>query len=93
MSLDKLGPFGHTLVACGESAVVELVPLLEIQGLAGLYSGSVEAKEGNADRPRTCDFAAFFIAKIRQLSYRFHRDDFSLRDAEVDRIREMYSHR
>ncbi len=87
LSFDELGPFGQTLVACGESTIAELVPLLQIQRMAGLYSGSAEAKEGNADQPRVCDFAAFFIARIKHLPYRFHRDDFTLRDVEIDRVR------
>ena len=89
LSFDELGPFGQTLVACGESAIAELVPLLPIQRLAGLYSGSAEAKEGNADQPRVCDFAAFFISRIKQLPFRFHRDDFTLRNVEIDRVKRL----
>jgi hypothetical protein len=89
LNLDEVGPLGQSLAACGESAVAKLVPLLDIDRAAGVYNGSEEAKEGNADRARVCDFAAFFIAKIKQLPYRFHRDDFSLRDAENDRVKKV----
>jgi len=89
LNMNELGPFGRTLVACGQRAVVELVPLLNIQRLAGLYSGSAEAKEGNADQPRVCDFAAYFIAKIKQLPYRFDRDDVKVRDTEIDRVKKL----
>lgn len=87
LGLDEWGPLGRRLVACGETAVTELAPLLDVDRSAGLYGGSEESKEGNADRARVCDFAAFFIARIKQLPYRFHRDDIGLRDAEINRLK------
>ena len=89
LNLNELGPFGRRLVACGEAAVRALTPLLSQDRAAGLYSGSEESKEGNADRARVCDFAAFFIAKIKQLPYRFYRNDWSLRDAEIDQVKKL----
>jgi hypothetical protein len=88
LGMGDLGPMGLHVVACGESAVEALSPLLNIESRAGLYSGSAEAKIGDSDRARVCDFAAFFISKIRQLPFQFHRDDFALRDAEVERLKE-----
>jgi len=86
LGLGELGPTGLHLVACGEDAVAALVPLLDSKDEAGLYSGSEEAKEGNSDRARFCDFAAFFVARIRHHSYTFHRNNLALRDAEVDAL-------
>jgi len=50
---------GLHLVACGDSAVTSLVPLLDVKLVAGIYRGSKESKLGNGDRARVCDFAAF----------------------------------
>ena len=87
LGLAELGPLGLRLVTCGEAAIAELVPLLQIKRPAGLYGGSEESKEGNSDSPRLCDFAAFFIAKIKHLPYRFYRNDATLRDAEINQLK------
>lgn len=82
-----LGPMGRHLVACGESAVMALAPLLDMRQPAGIYGGSKESKLGNSDYARICDLAAFFIARIRGFPYTFHRDSMALRDAETERIK------
>jgi hypothetical protein len=87
LTLEDIGPLGQRLISFGEEAVVALVPLLDRCGPAGLYSGSIESKEGNGDQPRVCDFAAFFIAKIKRLPYHFYRNEESLRDEEISRLR------
>jgi hypothetical protein len=57
-------PLGKHLVALGEPAVPALVPLLaETRAIS--YSGSKEATVGNEYKMRVKDFAAFFIARIR----------------------------
>jgi hypothetical protein len=87
LRMDEVGPLGERLITLGEGAIPALIPLLDIHESAGVYSGSVESKEGNSDQPRVSDFAAFFIAKIKDLPYHFHRDDDSLRDAEIERLK------
>jgi hypothetical protein len=87
LTLEEIGPFGQRLISFGEEAVVALVPLLDSCEPAGLYSGSIESKEGNSDSPRVCDFAAFFIAKIKRLPYHFYRNEDALRDEEISRLR------
>jgi hypothetical protein len=86
LTMNELGPLGQRLVSFGEPAIELLIPLLKVNKPAGLYSGSIESKEGNSDRPRVCDFAGFFIAKIRQLPFSFYRNDDELRDAEINRL-------
>jgi len=88
LGVGDLGPLGLRLVACGESAVAPLSPLLDVKDSAGNYSGSKEATLGDEDRARVCDFAAFFISKIRRLPFHFHREDFARRDAEIERLKE-----
>jgi len=87
LSMNEVGPLGERLVLFGDAAVESLKPLLEVKESAGLYSGSIESKEGNSDRPRVCDFAGFLVARIRELPFTFHRDDDELRDAEISRLR------
>ena len=87
LGMGDLGPFGKHLVACGEAGTAALAPLLDDARPAGLYGGSKEAKIGNSDNPRVCDFAAFLIAAIRRLPYTFHRNDFTARNAEITRLR------
>jgi hypothetical protein len=87
LGMGDMGPFGKHLVACGAAAVGPLVPLLDDDRPAGLYSGSKESKLGNSDSPRICDFAAFFLAAILGLPYEFHRD-FAMRDAQVAQIKD-----
>jgi hypothetical protein len=87
LGLGELGPMGLHLVGCGDSAVAALVPLLDIKHLAGIYSGSEEAKEGNSDHARVCDFAAFFISRVRGFPYSFHRHRIAQRDAEIEQLK------
>lgn len=87
LGLAELGPLGRHLVACDESAVRALLPLLDFKQTAGIYSGSEESKEGNADQPRICDFAAFFIARIKGWPFSFHRESWAGRDEEMERIK------
>jgi hypothetical protein len=87
LGMGDLGPLGLHLVACGDPAVAALAPLLDDTRSAGIYSGSKESKLGNSDRTRVCDFAAFFISKIRHLTYQFQRDDTAQRDAEIERLK------
>lgn len=88
LGMGDLGPMGLHLVACGEPAAAALAPLLDDERRAGHYSGSAEAKIGESDRARVCDFAAFFISKIKELPFQFHREDFARRDAEIERLKE-----
>lgn len=88
LGMDDLGPMGLHLVACGDSAVPALTPLLAIKQLAGVYSGSAEAKLGDGDYARICDFAAFFISKIKRFPYSFHHHNIPLRDAEIEQLKE-----
>lgn len=83
-----LGPMGLHLVACGDSAMTLLATLLDIKQSAGIYSGSKESKLGNSDHARICDFAAFFISRIRRFPYSFHRHSIALRDAEIEQLKE-----
>jgi hypothetical protein len=57
-------PLGRHVVALGEPAVAALIPLLA-DGHRIDYGGSKEATVGNEYEMRVKDFAAFFIAKIR----------------------------
>jgi hypothetical protein len=82
-----LGPMGLRIVACGESAITALTPLLDIKQSAGIYSSSKESKLGNSDHARVCDFAAFFISRIRRLPYSFHRHRIAQRDAEIEQLK------
>jgi len=82
-----LGPMGQHLVACGDSAVTELSPLLGARQPAGLYSGSKESKLGDSDNARICDFAAFFISLVKGLPYSFHRESIARRDAEIELLK------
>lgn len=88
LGLGDVGALGLRLVACGESAVSALLPLLDVKRSAGSYSGSKEATLGDDDFARVRDFAAFFISKIRRLPFKFHRDDFARRDAEIERLKD-----
>jgi hypothetical protein len=83
-----LGPMGLRLVACGDSAMAALASLLDIRQSAGIYSGSKESKLGNSDRARVCDFAAFFISRIKRFPYSFHRDNITLRDSDIEKLKE-----
>jgi hypothetical protein len=87
LSLGELGPFGQHLIACGDRALTALALLLDLKQAAGLYSGSIESKEGNSDRARICDFAAFFISRIAHHPFHFHRGDMAMRDAEIARLK------
>ena len=88
LGLGELGPLGRHIVECRDDAMAELVPLLDDRQTAGIYSGSEESKEGNGDRARVCDFAAFFISRIMRVPYSFRRDSMELRDADIDRLKE-----
>lgn len=88
LGLGELGTLGRHVVECGDSALAEFVPLLEDRQTAGIYSGSEESKEGNGDRARVCDFAAFFISRIMRVPYSFRRDSMEQRDADIDRLKE-----
>jgi hypothetical protein len=89
LSLGDLGPLGRHLIACGDRAETALAPLLDIKQIAGIYSGSIESKEGNSDRARICDFAAFFISKITHHPFRFQRGNIAMRDAEIARLKDV----
>jgi len=66
-------PLGKHVVALGEPAVAALAPLLsdarEIR-----YGGSKEATVGNEYQMRVKDFAAFFIARIRNRPFTMDTD-------------------
>jgi hypothetical protein len=89
LGMVDIGPMGRHLIACGDAAVAALSPLLDDKRSAGSYGGSKEAKLGDADHARICDFAAFFIARVRGLPYRFHREDLAQRDAEIERLKPL----
>lgn len=57
-------PLGKHVVSLGEPAVAALVPLLSDSRRID-YGGSKEATVGNEFQMRVKDFAAFFIARIR----------------------------
>jgi hypothetical protein len=87
LGLGEPGSMGRHLVACGSHAVEKLVSLLDIKQLGGIYSGSEESKEGNADWARICDFAAFFTARIKGWPFLFHRESMVMRDEEIRQIK------
>jgi hypothetical protein len=89
LGMGDLGPMGLHLVACGDRALTALTPLLDIKQSAGIYSGSKESKIGNSDHARVCDFAAFFISRIKGFPYSFQRHSIALRDAEIERLKKQ----
>jgi hypothetical protein len=74
-------PLGIHLVAFGEPAVAALRELLSNDRLI-YYSGSKEATVGNSYQMRVKDFAAFFIARIRNLPFAMDTDP-KQRDAAI----------
>lgn len=93
LGVGDVGALGLRLVGCGEHAVAALLPLLDVKRSAGSYSGSKEATLGDDDFARVCDFAAFFISRVRRLPFKFHRDDFAQRDAEIERLKDSLRQR
>jgi hypothetical protein len=74
-------PLGRHVVALGAPAVAALAPLLSDPRRID-YGGSKEATVGNEYEMRVKDFAAFFIAKIRDRPIAMHTDP-RRRDAAI----------
>ncbi|MBC8756315.1 hypothetical protein H2O64_16695 [Kordia sp. YSTF-M3] len=81
------GYLGEKLISYGEITISNLVKLLEIEGKV-LYEGSEEATIGNDYQYRIKDFAAFYIAKIKNIPLTFYQD-FDERDAEIERLKKI----
>lgn len=79
------GPVGLRFVTLGEAAIPTLLALLHDGRRALTYAGSETATVGNAYEFRIKDYAAFYISKIRRIPMQFHQD-FTQRDAEIDRL-------
>jgi len=79
------GPSGQHVVQLGAPAVADLIPLLGDSRRVP-YAGSQDATFGNSYAYRVKDFAAFFIARVRNLPYTVHEDP-RARDSEIDELR------
>jgi len=79
------GPAGQHLVSLGEEVAPGLMRLLDDDRQVP-YWGSKEAMLGNSYAFRVKDFAAFFLSKIRGVSYVLHTDP-SARDADIPALR------
>jgi len=78
LGLGDLGPMGLHLVACGDSAVTSLVPLLDVKLVAGIYRGSKESKL-ETGTVRVSVTSPRSSSQDQRLPYSFHRGRIALR--------------
>lgn len=79
------GLAGEHLLALGEAAVPGLKTLLDDDRRV-YYEGSKEATLGNSYRYRVKDLAAFYISKIRNISFKVDEDP-NKRDQEIEKLK------
>jgi hypothetical protein len=79
------GPAGQHLVRLGGAVTPGLIRLLD-DGRQVPYVGSKEAMVGNSYAFRVKDFAAFFLSKIRGVSYLLDADP-TARDAAIQQLK------
>lgn len=81
------GPVGVRFVMLGEPAVPVLLRLLDNASSPLIYDGSKEATVGNAYHYRIKDYAAYYLAQIRNTPVTFHRD-LAARDQEIAQLKQ-----
>lgn len=83
---DDLGPLGGRFIILDAAAVPVLIELLDDATVVDWYAGSEEATLGNGRRYRIKDFAAFYLARLRNLPLPFAADP-AARDQLIDGLR------
>jgi len=85
--MDDTGYLGKQLIKYGDRCIPGLVKLLNDDNIV-LYEGSKEATIGNSYQYRIKDIAAFYIAKIKNITINYYKD-FEDRDKEIERLKAM----
>ncbi len=88
--LNDCGYLGEQLIKFGAAAIPFLLILLDDKGHV-FYEGSREATMGSELNYRVCDFAAFYISKIKNISIQFHHD-FESRNRAIEHLKNTLLH-
>ncbi len=83
------GPLGEHLLAAGDAAIRELLPLLDDDAPL-TYAGSRDATLGNSFHYRVKDAAGYYLGRLTGHTLEFH-EELAARDTELARLRAAVS--
>jgi phosphoribosyl-AMP cyclohydrolase len=82
----SVGTLGQMLVDCGEDAIPSLIRLMGNETVKASYYGSEEATMMAMRHYRVKDFAAYYLARIKDYNLPFE-SDLKKRDAAIEKMR------